>query len=169
MSRRAFAFAATGGLLLAAIWLWNQGDERRIERNLKRIQKLVGKGPGEGRLEGLRRAREISGFFADGFEVEAEQLGFHSRDRRSLTAGIHRYRSSSHRIAMRVYDKDHFVDHRLGRATTHLTADFLTGLDDLTGLEAYRLQINWVEQSGDWRIDYVRLLEVVEEPARSWW
>ena len=165
MSRRALAFATLVGLLSAGFWLLFQGDERRIERNLKRIQKLVAKGPGEGRLEGLRRVREIAGFFADSFEVEAEPLGFHSSDRQSLVAGILQYRSFSDRIAMRVRDKEHFVDDRLARATTHLTADFLTGLVDLTGREVYRLQINWVKESGDWRIDFVRLLEVVEGPG----
>ncbi len=158
--------AAIGGLLFVALWLWHQGAEGQLERNLNQIQELVAKRPGEKRLEGLRRARDVTRFFDEGFDVEAEQLGFNSSDRQSLAAGIHQYRSSSDRIGVRFLDKEHFVDENLGRATTHLTAEFLTGLVDLTGREAYRLQINWVESSGEWRIDYVRLLEVIEEPAR---
>lgn len=166
MSRRTLALVALAGLLLSALWLWSQGDERRIDRNLKRIQKLVAKGPGESRFEGLRRAQEITGLFADSFAVEAEPLDFASRDRRSLAAGIHQYRSFSSQISMRIRDREHSVDGRLGRATTYLTAEFLTSLGDaLTGREIYRLQINWVEQAGDWRIDYVRLLEVIESPG----
>ena len=122
MSRRALALVALAGLLLSALWLWSRGDERRIDRNLKRIQKLVAKGPAEGRLEGLRRAQEITGLFADSFAVEAEPLDFAARDRRSLAAGIHQYRSFSSQISMRIRDREHGVDGRLGGVVLEIYA-----------------------------------------------
>ncbi len=151
-------------------WLvsWYTRPERRIERNLREIQKLVAKAPGESNLTALAKARSLSELFVDGFEFVAEQFDFHTRDRQRLVSGVHQYRSRSQTILMSVRDREIFVDPVHRRATSHLTADFITKARDITGREAYRFQVNWVEVEGDWRIDYVRLLEIIEEPPRAW-
>lgn len=149
---------------IAAFLLWRDGDERRIRRQVVELQKLVSKTPAEGDLEGLRRARQITELFADRFEVVAEAYGFRARDRRSLAGGVAGYRSRSSAIAMRVYDEELRIDAGSRRATLTMTADFVTGLDDLAGREAYRLQLDWIEERGEWRIEYARLLEVLEAP-----
>jgi hypothetical protein len=69
---------------------------------------------------------------------------------------------------MQFPEKDLSVDAQHGRATSQVTAHFITRGRDLAGREAYRFQINWVEQDGSWRMDYVRLLEIIDEPPRSW-
>lgn len=159
------ALLGLAALAAVAVFLfWPDGDERRIKRRVVELQKLVSKTPAESDLEGLSRARRVSELFADELEFVAEAYGFRATDRRSLAAGVAGYRSRSSAIAMRVYDEELRIDSRSRRATLLLTADFVTGLDDLAGRDAYRLQLNWVEQEGEWRIEYVRLLEVLEVP-----
>ncbi len=160
---------ALAALVVLGGWLFfrfSASDERRIGRRLDRLQELVAKVPGESRLEGLQRARRIAELFAEPFAVEAPAYGFDTSDRQRLAAGIHQYRAGSRTIGMRITGHDLAVDRRLRRATSHLTAHFVTGLDDLRGREAYRLQLNWAEQDGEWRIDYARLLEVLQPGDR---
>jgi hypothetical protein len=133
MSNRALRAVALVVVLIIVAWVclgWWGSDERRIKRKVKQLQELVTKNIGEGDLVSLNRAREITEIFADPFEFEAEQFDFRTRDRQSLAAGIHNYRSRAETIGMRVRD--------------------------------WQLD---VEQEDEWRIDYVRLLEIIEEPT----
>lgn len=147
---------------------WWVSPERQIEKGIKRMQKLVSKTPGESDLVALGKARNVSEMFADSFEFRAEGFDFYTRDRQRLAAGVHQYRSFSQAIAMRVRDKELTVDVEHRRASTYLVADFVTQARDITGREAYRFRIDWVEQEGDWKIDFVELLEILEEPTRPW-
>lgn len=167
MTNRALRAVAVVVTLIVAFWVfwgWWGSDQRRIKRQVKRLQKLVTKNLGEGNLGALNRAREITEIFADPFDFEAKQFDFRSSDRQSLAVGIHNYRSRAETIRMRIRDWQLDVDKPSRRASLHVTTDFVTDFRDLTGREAYRWQVNWVEQEGEWRIDYVRLLEVIEDP-----
>ena len=164
-----FALGAVA-LILAGWWWfsWLRSPERQIDKQLDRIQELLAKSPGEDNLGALAKARAAAELFADNFEFEAEQFDFHTRDRQQLISGIHQYRSRAQVILVQYPEKDLSVDPDLARATSHVTVQFVTKARDLAGREAYRFQINWLEQEGAWRMDYVRLLEVIEEPPRSW-
>jgi hypothetical protein len=137
--------------------------ERRINRNIARIESLVAKAPTEDNLTALGKARSLTELFADNFEFEAEQFDFSTRDRQRLAAGIHQYRSRSQAIAVQIRQHELSVSPEQGRATSHLTVEFMTRFQDISGREAYRFQINWVEQEGEWLIDYVRLLEIIAD------
>jgi hypothetical protein len=164
---RAKGAAALVLLGVAALWLfsWYRSPERRIHRSIAEIEKLVAKAPGEDNLTALGKARKIGELFAEEFEFEAQPFDFSTRDRQRLTAAIHQYRSRSQAIAVEIRDRETSVDPQQGRGTSHLTVEFLTKFQDLAGREAYRFQINWVEEGGEWRIDYVRLLEVIDAPS----
>ncbi len=171
LSRRGLQATVALVVLLIGGWLvvrWWVSPQRQINRNIKEIQKLVSKVPGESDLVALGKARKVSEMFADNFEFRAEGFDFHTRDRQRLAAGVHRYRSFSQAIAMRVREKDLSIDKEHRRASTYLTADFVTQARDITGREAYRFRIDWVEQEGDWKIDFVELVEILEEPTRPW-
>jgi hypothetical protein len=171
LSRRGLQAAVALAVLLIGGWLavrWWVSPERRVNRNIKKIQELVSKTPGESDLVALGKARRLSEMFADNFEFRAAGFDFYTRDRQRLAAGAHQYRSFSQAIAMRVRQKELTVDKEHRRASTYLTADFVTKARDITGREAYRFRIDWVEQEGDWKIDYVELLEILEEPTRAW-
>jgi hypothetical protein len=161
----ALAALLIGGWLLVRWWL---SPERRINKKIQQIQKLVSKTPGESDIVALGKARKVSDMFADSFEFRAEDFDFYTRDRQRLAGGVHQYRSYSQAIAMRVRDKELTVDEEHRRASTYLIADFVTKARDITGREAFRFRIDWLEQGGDWQIDFVELLEIVEEPTRPW-
>jgi hypothetical protein len=147
---------------------WFTSPERQIDNQLERIQKLISKAPSEDNLRALAKARQATDLFAADFEFVAPQFDFHTRDRQRLISGIHQYRSRAETILMQFPETALSVDTDQGRATSHVTAQFITKAQDLAGREAYRFQINWVEQEGEWRMDYVRLLEIFEEPPSSW-
>ena len=147
---------------------WFTSPERQIDKQLGRIQKLISKAPGEDNLGALAKARAATELFAKNFEFVAEHFDFHTRDRQLLISGIHQYRSRAQTILMQYPEKELSVDARQGRATSHVTVQFITQARDIAGREAYRFQINWLEQDGEWRMDYVQLLEILEEPPRSW-
>ncbi len=155
MSSRLIRNLAIGLAVILGGWIflaWYDNDAREIGRQLKKLQKLVAKSPGEANLTSLSRAREVTSLFADPFEVVAEPFNFHTRDRQALAAGVHSYRSRAESIRMRIRERDLAVDKELRRATLHVTTDFVTDFRDLMGREAYRWQLNWVEQDGEWRI-----------------
>jgi hypothetical protein len=169
-SRRLQSAVALAALLIGG-WLvvrWWVSPERRINKKIQQIQKLVSKAPGESDIVALGKARRVSEMFADSFEFRAEDFDFYTRDRQRLAAGVHQYRSYSQAIAMRVRDKELTVNEEHRRASTYLIADFVTKARDVTGREAYRFRLDWVEQEGDWRIDFVELMEILEEPTRPW-
>ncbi len=162
MSRgRLLLIAALLAGLAAWWWLGRDDDERAIERQLARLMELAEKEPGETRLAGLDRARAISDLFAAQFELRARPFDFATRDRRELTRAIASYRSGPERIWSRVTDRELWVDADARRAAMRLTAEFGEGLALTGDRDAYRFQISWVEENGDWRIDLVDLLEVV--------
>ena len=155
-------------LALAAIlivWLFvgrDRGIEGQVRKQIDEVRRLVGKLPGENNLESLNKARKISELFSTDFEFVAPQFDFATRDRRALVGAIHEYRSRSGTVAMLTRDVEVSVDEAARRATVHLIAEFVTGADDLVGREAYAFQINCKEENDEWRIDYVRLLDVLE-------
>ena len=169
--RKPLGLAAAALVVIVGGWWWYSwltSPERLIDKQLGRIQELVSKAPGEDSLGALAKARSVSELFADNFEFVAEQFDFHTRDRRQLISGIQQYRSQAQSILMHYPGKDLSVDPDESRATSLVTVQFFTQARDLSGREAYRFQINWLEQDGEWRMDYVRLLEIMEEPPRSW-
>jgi hypothetical protein len=162
--------AAVIVLLLGGWWLfgWYTSPQRRIGKQLQRIQGLIAKAPGEDNLKALAKARAAADLFAESFEFVAEPFDFQTRDRQSLIRGFLTYRSRAQTILVEIPRKELSVDEAQGRATSLVTVQLITQARDLGGREAYRFQINWRKQDGQWRVDYVRLLEVLEEPPRAW-
>lgn len=164
-SSRNLRFALLAFAAALAVWFFairSPGVDGQVRRRLDEVQKLVGKVPGETNLESLNKARKISELFATDFEFTAPQFDFATRDRRTLVGAIHDYRSRSSTVAMLTRDVEVSVDEAARRATVHLVAEFVSGVDDILGREAYAFQINLKEENDEWRIDYVRLLEVLE-------
>ena len=89
-------------------------------------------------------------------------LRFSTRDRRELAGFIHGYRRGSERISMRVSGTSLTIDPDLGRATQLADFHFTGGGPLGSPSERYRVQINWLEEEGRWRIDYIDLLEILD-------
>lgn len=150
---------------LFVFWITRSSDQRRIERRLGTLQDLVAKNGEESQLVGLNRARQIVGLFAANFEVRAEQLRFSTRDRRELTGFIHSYRNGRDRVTMRTSTESLSIGEANRRATQHVEFRFTGGGPLGASSERYRVQINWVEQENEWRIDYIDLIEILEGDA----
>ena len=162
MSRtRVLTLLGLAALGLIVLYRWYGSPEREIQRHITEIAKIVAKAPAEDNLTALGKARSLTDHFAENFEFVAEPFDFTTRDRQRLAAAVHQYRSRSQVIAVEIRDRELSVSQEQGRATSHLTVEFLTRFQDVAGREAYRFQLNWVEQNGEWLIDYVNLLEVL--------
>lgn len=154
---------AAAGLLLAATilaWQWWHSDARRIGRRLDQLLGSVEKAPGENQLVAALKAQEVGALFTDPFDVRARQLDFTTRDRQTLVRSVALYRLRSERIAAEVLDRRLDVAVQERRATMGLTVRFAGGWQGAAN-EAYRFQIGWREQEGEWRIDFVDLVEIV--------
>ncbi len=148
-----------------AFWSWWSTDRQRIGRALRGLSEAVEKSPGEGQLGAALKSREAASYFADPFEFRARQFDFETRDRQTLARNVALYRLRSERISVQIFDRRLDLDPSARKATMLLSARFVGGLGGSNGLlgggnESYRFQLNWVEQEGRWKIDYVDLLEI---------
>lgn len=158
--RIGLAVLALGALVL--FWSTRSGDRRRIERQLEELQELISKDAAETLLAGLNRARLITELFASRFEVRAEQLRFATRDHRELAGFIHSYRRGRDRITMSTAGAKLDIDPENRRATHRVDLLFTGGEPLGSPSERYRVQINWFEEEGHWRIDYIDLIQILE-------
>jgi hypothetical protein len=144
-------------------WSWWQSDSQRIARRVKYLTERVEKSPGEGQLMAALKSQELGGLFAEPFQFRARQFDFETRDRQTLIRTVALYRMRSDRITAQVLDRDLDVDGAGRRATMYLTTRFAGGFGGLggPGNDAYRFQLNWIEQQGEWKIDYVDLVDVL--------
>ncbi len=161
---RALRWGAVAAVAALAAWWWlgRDPDERAIGRQIERALELAEKQPGETQLAGLERAREIAELFAADFEVRARPLDFATRDRRELARAIVGYRAGAERIWARIEERELYVDEASRRAAMPLTVEFGQGVSLGRARDAYRFQVSWVEEDGEWRMDSVELVEVVQ-------
>lgn len=162
MRQRRLIIAITALIAVPLAWTWWSSERRQIERQVDRLQGLISKPGPENAISGLATARAITEFFAPSFEVRAHQFGFLARDRQELARFIHRYRSTSDSIDMRISDSSLSITAEHGRATQNATFEFLSGGPLSSSTERYRVQVNWLLEGGRWLIDYIDLLEVVD-------
>ncbi|MDX1644123.1 MAG: hypothetical protein R3244_07180 [Thermoanaerobaculia bacterium] len=166
MTPRRLAVALALLVALPALWTGWSSDRRRIEARLEELADAVEKSAPEGALEAVAAARAVTGVFAEPFEIRAAEAGFTTRERQDLMRFVHRYRSTSERIAVDIAVESLDIAGAHSRATMVATFLFRSGgpLGDST--ERYRVQANWVEREGEWKIDYIDLLEIVQGDGR---
>jgi hypothetical protein len=157
--------AAAALLLLAAGWTWWTSDAQRIERRLAALTDEVEKGPGEGQLTTALKAEAVAGFFAEPFLFRARQFDFETADRSGLARAVAAYRLRSDRIAADILHRDLAVDATARAARMEIVVRFVGGLRGRAG-EAYRFQLDWIEQDGRWKIGYCDLIEILEPRGR---
>jgi len=134
--------------------------ERQIERAFDRVEKQVSKRSEEGNLVTVGKVRGLLEMFHDPFEFRAEPFDFATRDPRSLAGAVQQYRAGAARVTMSVTEREIHIDKGAGRATSYVTATFSGGISDFDR-DSYRFQVNWVELDGEWKIEFVDLLEVL--------
>ena len=161
MTPRRLAFTLAVLIAIPIGWSWWSSDRRQIGRQVDRLQDLVSKSGNENALEGLASARAITNLFASSFEVRAEQQRFSTRDRQELIRFIHRYRSTSDVIDMRVTNTSLSLAPEHGRATLVADFEFLSSGPLSSAPERYRVQVNWLLEEGRWLIDWVNVVDIL--------
>jgi len=164
-TNRSALFVISALILWAGVG-WYNSDSRQIGRQLDELRSQVSKRSGETQLESLSKANSIGSMFAENFEVRADQLNISTRDKRTAVGAVMRYRSRSRSINMDISKHHLFVDSKIRRATSNLTVAFNHRLGALERRESYHLEINWVDESDGWKIDYVNLVEI-QNPSES--
>jgi hypothetical protein len=157
---RAVAILALAAIL-AGLGLWWTSDRRRVLAAFEALQEQLEKRGPEGALDRLSHARAVSELFADGFLILAQPFEERIDDRQQLMAIVDRYRESAERIT--VSDSDVELTLR-ANATAELTATLeAVGVRaDGPGRERLRMRFAWREDGGDWRIQELELLEVLD-------
>jgi hypothetical protein len=158
---------ALGALAAAAIlvggWLWWSSDARRVGARLAELQAAFEKDGPEDQLTSFGKTRRIVELFAPGFLILARPYEGSISDRQQLAAVVQRYRDSARTIDVASGSRETEVDSARGTAET--TAVFSISGDrggGGSGGERFRARIAWSRTEGEWRIQQIEILEVLE-------
>lgn len=146
-----------------AVWGWRTwaSEERRLLRRLDALAENLSRQPGESDLEAAARSRALGTFFADPFSVEVAPIAAEVSDRDRLAQLAFGYRRSRERIGVDFRDVDLALDERLASAVLAARV-VVTASGDGLDREAYRVEIHWRKVAGEWSIERLRVLEVLE-------
>ena len=155
------------GLLALGVLVWwfgqRDGDEQRIGRQLDALREVIEKSGGEGDLEAVQRARQLGFFFARDFEVRGDPIGVLT-DRQRLGQIMLQYRRQSETVGLGFRDQQLEILETGGRKVGEM--EVVATLTGRTGAdirrESYRVAFLWVEEEGEWLLEVVELLEVLE-------
>lgn len=157
------------GILIAlgVIFLGRGGPEKAIARHVKSLAAQIEKTGDESGLALAERSRALGEAFTDPFTIDLAPYGLEIADRGTLARHFAAYRLGTETIEARFADID--VDIAANeRSATVLAVAVLTAKwqDARPGRERYRLQLDYVLIGGDWKIERLILLEVLEGPDR---
>ena len=149
-----------------ALWIGNQwsSDRRRIERQLGKLQDLIEKTGKESALVAANKAREVGLLLTREFELHLEPYAGVVTDRARLSQVVLGYRNSAASIGLEFRDRDLGLDPDLGIGDMTTVAVVTGSLGGDRYRERYRLRLRWIEEEGEWLIQRVDLLEVLEGP-----
>jgi len=151
---------AVAVVVLLIGWNWWNADAQRIRRQLEALNEEVEKSPGEGQLATAFKAEQATRFFAEPFRFRARQFDFETDNRGALARSLVGYRARSDRIAPSVLHSELEID-QAGRTAMMVVVIRFTGGFSGRANEAYRFQLNWIEQEGEWKIGFADLIEIV--------
>lgn len=153
-------------IVAVAFWIWSQwsSDRRRIQRQLGRLQDLIEKTGDENSLTAANKARQVGNLMTREFEIGLEPYAGVVTDRARLSQVVLGYRDASSRIGLDFRDQELGLDETHGFADMTLVATVTGAIDGNSYRERYRLRLRWIEEEGEWLIQRVDLLEVLEGP-----
>ncbi len=156
-------------LLAAAVIWWAvgffSGEERRIRKELSRLETLLTKGEGEGNVAAANRARQLGDLFAESFEIELGSRGGTLTERGALARVALRYRREYETIEANLRPEDLEIGPTGRLAEMEVTAHLFGRRRASPSRESYRLALRYVLEDGDWRISRAQLLEILEGPG----
>ncbi|MEO8276063.1 MAG: nuclear transport factor 2 family protein [Thermoanaerobaculia bacterium] len=146
---------------LFATYRWWASDQRRIRARFASLQTELEKSGKEGTLDRFAHARAVDKLFADGFVIRAQPYEGTLTDRQELMAVVDRYRESAETV--RVGASDVLLTVR-ENATAEMSA-IVEAVGERAGgpgRERLRLRIAWRKDDGEWRIQELEVLEVLD-------
>ncbi|HVS02772.1 MAG TPA: hypothetical protein VMT16_08390 [Thermoanaerobaculia bacterium] len=152
--------------VLATLWAQWHSPQRRILRRLAALEEALEKDGPEDQLATLGRGREITRFFAPGFLILAAPYEGRISSPQELVGAVHRLRSAGTTVAVDFRDVEIEVRRANDTADMGLEATVAIDLGDGEGRESYRGRLQWVEEEGQWLIQQVEILEVLEGGRR---
>jgi hypothetical protein len=149
-------------IAIAAAWLTR--DQRQINGNLHRLQKLVSKSEEEKTVGGLIRANEIAGYFASPMNVALGTPWPAFEDRRELASAVHYARSMAQAIKVTIRNKTLEIAPDRESATMVFAAEALVTAGGQTDRDIRELRLIWIRQQEKWVISKVELKETIRRP-----
>ena len=151
-------------LIIAGAAAWLTRDQRQINGNLNRLQKLVSKSGEEKPVGGLIRAREIAGYFASPTDVALGAPWPAFEDRRELAGAVHHARSMVQEIKVIIRNKTLDIAPDRESATMVFAAEALVTVGGQTDRDIRELRLIWIKQQEKWVISKVELKETIRRP-----
>lgn len=151
-------------LIIATAAAWFTRDQRQINGNLNRLQKLVSKSEDEKTIGGLLRAKEIAGYFSAPMDVALGAPWPAFTDRNELASAVHYARSMVQAIQVIIRNKTLDISPDRKSATMVFAAEAVVTVGSQTDRDIRELRLIWVKQQGEWLISKVELKETIRRP-----
>lgn len=155
---------AVVALLAAGVWAgfrWWSSEARRIGAALEALEEAAEMSGPESDLVRLAKARQLIERFAPGFVVFARPYEGTITDPQQLAAVVDRYRATASRVALA--DRDRRLEVRDNGTAEMVCVLQIDGLRDVgPGRETMRVRIGWRKEAGEWLIQELEILEVLE-------
>ena len=164
MSPRSIRLAVLAAVVAGAWlgWGWWQSPQRQIYRRLDALTGRLEKQGSESALAGAATARGVLDFFAPGFIIRARPYENELRDPQELAGAVLRFRGGARRIDIEVSDRRLTLGP--GERSGELVYVAAVSLDRGAGpgRESWRVRSLGLEDSGEWRIAELELLQRIE-------
>ncbi len=153
---------AGAALYFGYFYLWLEDDERIIHSKVNRLVEVAGKDGNETVFVGVSRAREIADHFSSDFSLDLGRPfpgGVSGRD--ELTAAIVQVRANAQELSLRATDRQLEIAEDGESAVMELTGRGSLSHSGGEAREARRFRVEWIREDGDWKIETVELLDII--------
>ncbi|MEM8962205.1 MAG: nuclear transport factor 2 family protein [Acidobacteriota bacterium] len=152
-------------IVAAALLVWAlgtfTGEEGKVRRQLDRLGTVISKSQGENALATVDKASQLIQLFSDDLTVDLGPYNQVIADQRQLTRAYAGFRQSREDIRVGFSDTQIELGDPLPTASMTTTAT-LSASGDGGGRGVYRLALRWRKVEGDWRIEHLEILEVLD-------
>lgn len=144
--------------------IYQQSDEKKIEKRFARLSKLFSKEDLEPALSMARAVKGIGALFAKNCTIESsDRLRSGSYTPEQITSHAASARALFRTMKLKFYDIEITLSGE-GKAVTSLTG-MLTGIlkREETFNETYEMEVDLVKVEGDWFFSAIRMVEVLKK------
>jgi hypothetical protein len=152
------AAAAAAG----ALFLFWPTDSRRVAARWEKAQGLIEKDGAETRIESFTRVGHLVALFGPGFAVFAAPYEGTITDAQQLAAVVAAYREGAERIEVSDSGREIVVHADRGTADLTTTVEVSGKRGGGPGRERFRVRVAWREDAGEWWIQELEILEVLD-------